>query len=54
MGRSVVALKRTAMGNVKLDDLLAPGEYRELTEQELNELKGQEDTYAKPDKSRDI
>ena len=54
MGRSVVALKRIAMGNVKLDDLLAPGEYRELTEQELNELKGQEDTYAKPDKSRDI
>lgn len=44
VGKQVVFLKRTAMGSLTLDPLLAPGEYRELTKQETDALKGREDT----------
>lgn len=40
VGKEVVYLKRLSMGNLKLDENLAPGEYRKLTEEELNQLKG--------------
>lgn len=36
----VVYLKRLSMGTLRLDDTLAPGEYRPLTENELTMLKG--------------
>lgn len=39
VGKQVVYLKRLEMGSLKLDESLAEGEYRELTEEELNELK---------------
>jgi 16S rRNA pseudouridine516 synthase len=35
----VVFLRRLSMGSLKLDDDLKPGDYRELTDQEINELK---------------
>lgn len=35
MGNEVIFLKRIAMGNLKLDSNLLPGEYRELTEEEV-------------------
>jgi 16S rRNA pseudouridine516 synthase len=38
--KKVTFLKRISMGHLKLDDFLAPGEYRELTEGEINQLKG--------------
>ena len=38
LGNRVVALKRTAMGGLLLDESLAPGAYRELTEAELKLL----------------
>lgn len=38
-GKEVLYLKRLAMGPLVLDESLAPGEYRRLTESELNELK---------------
>ena len=38
VGKRVVSLRRTAMGPLKLDATLAPGEYRELTEQERSAL----------------
>ena len=34
-GKTVLALKRRAIGKLDLDESLAPGEYRELTEEEL-------------------
>jgi len=37
-GRFVVFLKRISMGPLKLDDALSPGEYRALTEDEVNQL----------------
>ncbi len=40
VGKRVVYLKRLSMGNVFLDEKLAPGEYRALTEDELAGLKG--------------
>ncbi len=40
VGKTVTYLKRISMGCLKLDESLAPGEYRELTEEELNILKG--------------
>lgn len=40
VGKRVVYLKRLRMGTLSLDESLAPGEYRELTERELEELKG--------------
>lgn len=36
----VVYLKRLSMGSLKLDDSLQPGEYRKLTEEELESLNG--------------
>ncbi len=39
-GKTVLALKRLSMGSLVLDEALAPGEYRALTEKELQELKG--------------
>jgi 16S rRNA pseudouridine516 synthase len=38
VGKRVVYLKRISMGPLKLDETLELGEYRELTEEELNEL----------------
>ena len=37
-GRTVIKLKRLAIGPLSLDDTLAPGEFRELTEEELSLL----------------
>jgi 16S rRNA pseudouridine516 synthase len=39
VGKEVIYLKRLSMGSLKLDESLEPGEYRELTEQELTLLK---------------
>jgi len=39
VSNEVINLKRLSMGGVKLDNDLAPGEYRKLTEEELKELK---------------
>lgn len=36
VGKTVTYLKRVAIGDLKLDKNLAPGEYRELTEEELS------------------
>jgi 16S rRNA pseudouridine516 synthase len=38
--KKVTFLKRISMGRLKLDEYLAAGEYRELTEDELQQLKG--------------
>lgn len=38
VGRKVLFLKRIAMGNLRLDESLAPGEYRPLTEEEIRSL----------------
>lgn len=38
VGKEVVYLKRLSMGSLKLDAQLKPGEYRPLTESELEEL----------------
>lgn len=40
VGKTVTYLKRVSMGDLKLDEKLLPGEYRELTEEELKILKG--------------
>lgn len=40
VGNRVLFLKRTGMGNLGLDENLAPGEYRELTSKELEQLQG--------------
>lgn len=39
VGTEVIYLKRLSMGTLKLDETLAPGEYRKLTEEELAGLK---------------
>ncbi|MCL6590634.1 MAG: rRNA pseudouridine synthase [Firmicutes bacterium] len=39
LGKRVVYLKRTAMGDLRLDPALQPGEYRELTDEELEILR---------------
>mgnify|MGYP000757001176 FL=1 len=39
VGVTVVYLKRLSMGNLKLDETLAPGESRALTQEELECLK---------------
>jgi 16S rRNA pseudouridine516 synthase len=39
-GRRVVALKRVKIGGIDLDDTLAIGEYRELTQDEIINLEG--------------
>ena len=38
-GRNVIFLKRLSMGPLALDDALAPGQYRSLTQEELAALK---------------
>lgn len=38
VGKKVVYLKRLSMGNLKLDESLALGEYRELTEEEVKQI----------------
>lgn len=39
VGMEVIYLKRLSMGELTLDNRLAPGEYRRLTEQELNKIR---------------
>ncbi len=39
LGKEVIYLKRVSMGPLKLDDSLLPGEYRELTETEIELIK---------------
>lgn len=39
VGKKVIYLKRLSMGNLKLDESLRAGQYRELTEQEIEDLK---------------
>ena len=39
VGKKVTYLKRVEMGSLVLPDELAPGEYRPLTEEELQELR---------------
>jgi 16S rRNA pseudouridine516 synthase len=41
--KGVVYLKRLSMGGLHLDERLNPGEYRELTEEEVKTLEGRED-----------
>lgn len=38
VGKKVIYLKRLRIGNLKLDEALKPGEYRELTEDEVKAL----------------
>ena len=38
LGKEVVFLKRLRMGSLVLDPALSPGEYRRLTEEEVNAL----------------
>ncbi|MCM3035663.1 rRNA pseudouridine synthase [Bacillus pumilus] len=38
VGNEVIFLKRRSMGSLSLDEDLAPGEYRELTDEELDSL----------------
>ena len=40
VNNEVIYLKRLSMGSLKLDDTLALGEYRCLTDNEVLELKG--------------
>lgn len=42
VGKEVIYLKRLSMGSLKLDQSLEPGEYRELTEDELEQLRRQQ------------
>ena len=42
VGKEVVYLKRLQMGPISLDDSLKPGEYRRLTEEEVEKLCSQE------------
>ncbi len=42
VGNEVAYLKRLSMGAVSLDPDLKPGEFRELTEEELETLRGAE------------
>ncbi len=39
VGNKVIGLKRVSMGNLKLDEVLQPGEYRVLTDMELELLR---------------
>lgn len=47
VGKKVVYLKRISMGPLLLDEYLNLGEYRELSEDELNALKREEKTPAR-------
>lgn len=46
VGKEVVYLKRIGMGDLKLDESLSPGAYRELTPQEIAMLKEREEPYV--------
>ena len=39
VGTEVTYLKRLSMGPLSLDEKLSPGEYRRLTDEEINMLK---------------
>ena len=39
VGNEVLFLRRLSMGSLQLDPELEPGEYRALTEEEINDLK---------------
>ena len=39
VGNRVIYLKRLSMGNLRLDESLPEGKYRELSEEELLQLK---------------
>jgi 16S rRNA pseudouridine516 synthase len=39
VGKEVIYLKRLSMGSLKLDEALIPGEYRRLTQEEIDSLK---------------
>ena len=39
LGKEVVYLKRLSMGSLRLDEKLLKGEYRRLTDEEINNLK---------------
>lgn len=41
VGKEVIFLKRLSMGGLTLDSSLLPGQYRSLTEDEINDLKSQ-------------
>ncbi|MGN0341525.1 MAG: pseudouridine synthase [Roseburia sp.] len=43
VGKEVVYLKRLSMGSLMLDESLAPGQYRPLTDEEILELRGGKD-----------
>lgn len=45
LGMEVVYLKRISMGPIKLDESLLPGEYRELTEEEIDLLYSHKKDY---------
>ncbi len=47
VGKEVLTLKRLAMGELALDESLAPGECRRLTEEEVAILKKSEEVYAR-------
>ena len=44
VGCRVVYLKRLSMGSLRLDESLAPGAYRRLTEEEISKLQGEGDS----------
>lgn len=46
VGKQVIYLKRIGMGNLKLDETLSSGEYRELTAQEIALLKEQGENHV--------
>lgn len=46
VGKEVLTLKRLAMGSLTLDESLKPGEYRRLTEDELQMLKESEEVLC--------
>ena len=43
LGKEVVYLKRVAMAGIKLEDSLEKGQWRQLTEKEIEKLKEQAD-----------
>lgn len=53
VGMEVLYLKRLSMGSLSLDESLAPGEYRELTADEVAALKGCGTPGAEKEKAED-
>lgn len=54
VGKQVLFLKRLTMGSLKLDESLNPGEYRQLTSEEIHKLKNREDIDVISDKSSNL